>query len=356
MIGESVKNCTLMLAFVCAATVAVGCRPGEVISPPDMKAPVRVGEVTLDTVQSVIQSTGTLRASEQVVLRTESEGQFLLGEGAEGERLREGHEVAAGQIIARLENPGLVANMALEARRQEAVDAEKRLKRALPQLAEGILSENEVEPLRAKASHARYAVDAAEAQLEKLTIASPIAGRVVRLSEIVDGDHVPAGTEVATIMSYRRILADVSIANPDYARVEVGQEALVRSFALKDAEFTGRVAHISPVADEHTRAFQADITVDNPDEALRPGMYIQADIIVSRRDGAVVVPPELVLTRNGKQVVFVVEEEKAMAREVETGIETREQVEIISGIDSGDVLILEGFETLRDGTPVTVSK
>lgn len=321
-----------------------------------MKAPVRVGEVELDTVQSVIETTGALRASAQAVLRTENEGYFALGVNAEGERLAEGDEVESGQVVARLENPTLVASMALQARREEAANADRQLKRALPQLAEGILSENEVEPLRAKASHARYAVESAEAQLEKLTIKSPLAGRIVRLSEIVDGDHVPVGSEVATIMSYRRILADVNIANPDYGRVEVGQAVLVRNFALKDAEFTGRVAQISPVADEQTRAFEAEIEVDNPDEALRPGMYIQASIIVSRRENAVVVPPELVLTRNGKQVVFVVEEEKAVAREVETGIETREYVEIISGITPEDALILEGFETLRDGTPVTVTR
>ena len=77
---------------------------------------------------------------------------------------------------------------------------------------------------------------------------------------------------------------------------------------------------------------------------------------MARHEDAVVVSPELVLTRNNKPVVFIVEEEKAVAREVHIGIETKDGVEVINGIEPDDVLIVEGFETLRDGTPVTVSK
>ena len=85
-------------------------------------------------------------------------------------------------------------------------------------------------------------------------------------------------------------------------------------------------------------------------------MYIQALIVVARHENANVVPPEIVVTRNNRPVVFVVEDEKAVEREVEVGIETRDGVELISGIAQGDALIVEGFETLRNGTPVRVRR
>ena len=348
----------VLVTIACAvlAVAAAGCRPGDVIEPPDMKAPVRVGEVKRDTIEAVVKTIGTLKASEQAVLLAESEGRLVLGKTAESTRLEEGDTVEAGQTIAQLKNPELVATIAIDARREERDNARKAYDRAQRQVAEGIVSDVDVEPARAAATSAKYAYEAGLAQLDKLKINAPISGRIVKLAEIVDGDRVVPGTEIATVMSYDTIIAEVNIANPDFPLVETGQDVRVTNFALKDETFGGTVHLIRPIADQTTRAFKAEIAIGNEDERLRPGMYVQAEIVVARHEGAVVVPPELVLTRNNVPVLFVVEDEKAVAREVRVGIETKETVEAINGVGPGDALIVEGFETLRDGTPVSVSK
>jgi len=338
------------------AAIVTGCRPGEVIEPPDMKAAVRVGDVTRDSIEAVVKTTGTLKAKEQAVVLTECEGRFVMGMNAAGGRLDEGDNVEAGQLLAELKNPELVATIAIEVRKEEMGHAEKALERAKKQLEEGIIAEADIEPLRTAATTARYACDVAAAQLDKLKIKSPVAGKIVKLAEIVDGDRVLPGVEIATIMNYRTIIAEVNIANPDFPRVKVGQHVRVSNFALKGETFTGEVTTVRPIADQQTRAFKAEITIANSQEQLRPGMFVQAEIVVARHEDAVVVSPELVLTRGNKPVVFIVEEEKAVAREVHAGIETKDGVEVINGIEPGDVLIVEGFETLRDGTPVRVSK
>lgn len=350
------RTVILLSGAILLASMALGCRPGAVIEPPDMKAPVRLGEVAIQTVEALVKTTGTLKASEQAKLITESEGRLVMGKNGAGERLDEGDEVEAGQLIAELKNPALMATTALGARKEESEYARSALDRALKQVREGILSDGELEPLRSAMTNARYAYEGAVAQLDKLEIRSPVAGRIVKLAEIVDGDHVAMGIEIATVMNYRTILAEVNIANPDFPLVAVEQEARVTNFAFKDQIFLGHVVMISPIADEQTRAFKAEIYIDNPGEVLRPGMYIQAHIVVARHEDAIVVPPELVVTRNNRPVVFVIEDEKAVEREVEVGIEMRDGVEIISGIAQDDALIVEGFETLRDGTPVRVSQ
>ncbi len=350
------RSVIVLISGALLAGIASGCRPGDVIDPPDMKAPVRVGEVTRDTIEALVKTMGALKASEQAVLLTENDGRFVMGLNEAGRRLDEGDEVTAGQIIAKLTDPEFVATIAIDAKKEEADHAQKALERALDQVAQGIISEGEVEPVQSAATNARYAYEAAQAQLEKLKIESPITGRIVKLAEIVDGDRVAPGTEIATVMSYRTILAEVDIANSNFPLIEIGQEARITNFALKDKEFPGTVTNIRPVADVATRAFKAEITIDNRDEKLRPGMYVRADIVVTRHKDAVVVPPELVLTRNNKPVVFIVEDEKAVAREVLIGIETKDATEILNGLDTDDVLIVGGFETLRDGTAVRVSK
>ncbi len=346
----------MLISGALLAGIASGCRPGDVIDPPDMKAPVRVGEVTLDTIEAVVETMGALKPSEQAVLLTENDGRLLMGRNAEGKRLDEGDEVTAGQTIAELKNPEFVAAIAIDARKEETENAQKALERALDQADRGIASQDLVEPAQSTATNARYAYEGALAQLEKLVIKSPIAGRIVKLAEIVDGDRVATGTEIATVMSYRTILAEVDIANANFPLIETGQEARVTNATLKAGEFPGTVTMIRPVADIVTRAFKAEITIDNRDEKLRPGMWVRADIVVTRHKDAVVVPPELVLKRDNKDVVFIVEDEKAVAREVRIGIETKDATEIVNGIEPDDVLIVGGFETLRDGTPVRVSK
>lgn len=346
--------------YICSVLLIVGllsgCRSGDVIEPPDMKAPVRLGEITLQPVEALVKATGTLKASEQAVLATENEGRLVMGVNSAGDRLDEGDEVEAGQLIAELKNPALVATTALGARKEESDIAQNALDRALKQVSEGILSDSELEPLRSALTNSKYAYEGAVAQLDKLQIRSPIAGRIVKMADIVDGDHVDSGTEIATVMSYRTILAEVDISNPDFPSIALGQEVRITNFAFKGKDFPGRVAMISPVADEQTRAFKAEINIDNPREELRPGMYIQAHIVVARHEKAIVVPPEMVITRNNRPVVFVLEDEKAVEREVEIGIETRDGVEIVSGLTQEDSLIVEGFETLRDGTPVRISQ
>jgi RND family efflux transporter MFP subunit len=279
-----------------------------------------------------------------------------MGVNASGDRLDEGDNVEAGQVLAELKNPEMVATIAIEARKEELGHAEKALERANKQLDEGLVAEAEVEPLRTAATTARYAYEVAAAQLDKLKIKSPVSGRIVKLAEIVDGDRVQPGTEIATVMNYRTIIAEVNIANPDFPRVKAGQHVRVSNFALKGDQFTGKVTTVRPTADQQTRAFKGEITIANQDEQLRPGMFVQAEIVVVRHEDAVIVKPQLVLTRNNKPVVFVVEDEKAVARDVHIGIETKDGVEVINGIEPDDVLIVEGFETLRDGTPVRVNK
>ena len=80
------------------ALILAGCRPGEVIEPPDMKAPVELGEPSIQTVEKVVESVGTLKAKEQAILITENEGRLVMGKNADGKRLDEGDYVQKGQL------------------------------------------------------------------------------------------------------------------------------------------------------------------------------------------------------------------------------------------------------------------
>ena len=107
--------------------------------------------------------------------------------------------------------------------------------------------------------------------------------------------------------------------------------------------------------DPTTRTFRIEVTVDNPDLVLRPGMFIKADVVVEQRMDIITIPRELVLTRQNRKVVFVEEEGRAQQRFIETGLEDDTHVEVLEGLSEGERVITSNYETLRSRTQVRVT-
>jgi multidrug efflux pump subunit AcrA (membrane-fusion protein) len=85
-------------------------------------------------------------------------------------------------------------------------------------------------------------------------------------------------------------------------------------------------------------------------------MFCKVDIVVEKRIDAIAIPREIVQTRGNRTVVFVVEQQEARQREVELGIVNRERVEILEGLHEGDLLVIRGYETLKDHTKVKLAE
>ena len=93
----------------------------------------------------------------------------------------------------------------------------------------------------------------------------------------------------------------------------------------------------------------------NRDLALRPGMFVKAEIITARNENTIVIPKDIILVRRTNKTVFVIEDGVARQRTILTGLENPDEVEIIDGLYEYDYLVIEGFETLRNGTRVTIT-
>ena len=111
---------------------------------------------------------------------------------------------------------------------------------------------------------------------------------------------------------------------------------------------------LSPAMDPQTHTFRAEVDVDNARRLLRPGMFVEAAIIVERRTGVSVVPRDAVTDRAGRTVVFVIDGQRAVRRNVSLGLGDDDQVEVREGVESGERIVVRGLETLTDGTRVRV--
>ncbi len=189
---------------------------------------------------------------------------------------------------------------------------------------------------------------------------TPIAGVVLELARdetgqpVADGQMVKAGFVVARIAPIDRLIADIDLVGPELARVRPGQAVQIRHYAFEGITMSGRILRLSPSMDPKTHTFRAEVDVDNARRLLRPGMFVETAIIVERRTNVPVAPRDAIAERAGRSVVFVLDGQRAVLRNVSLGLGDDEQVEVRNGVKPGERIVVRGLETLTDGTRVRV--
>lgn len=342
-------------------------------------APAKRGEIV-----EVVKASGEIQARVAVDISAHIVAKI--------ERLyvEEGQTVAAGQPFLELEKTAFTAasesgeaqlRQALTRVRQAEValaDAEARLRRARNLSEEGILSaeqleaaqlertssELRLEEARDTVANARSNLVKMQDDLGKTTLYAPIAGRVVELNAeegevVVSGMMNNPATKIATIADLSDLLAELDVDENQIVEVAVGQEVDVRVDALPGHAYRGRVVEVGSsgarrAGQGDVTFFEVDVLLENPDDRLRPGMSVRAEIETAAQDAALVVPVQAVAERAAEdgggtvQVVFVVAGGTAERRVVETGLSTVTEVEIVSGVEEGEEVVTGPFRTLRD--------
>ena len=160
---------------------------------------------------------------------------------------------------------------------------------------------------------------------------------------------------IGKVVDYSRVLVDLRIPNSQVLAIALGKAVRVANYAFPDQAFEGKITAVDPVLDPTTRTLKVVAAVDNSDLVLRPGMFVKAEIVKASHSDVVVVSKKLVVKRQNQDVVFVEESARAQMRNVETGLESRDSIEIVDGIEEGDRLITSNYETLRSRTRVRVT-
>ena len=113
---------------------------------------------------------------------------------------------------------------------------------------------------------------------------------------------------------------------------------------------------VSPAIDPVSRSFKAAVRVNNPEQQLRPGMFVKFDAIVAHKDSVIVIPKSIILAKRAGNTVFVVDKGAAFEKVITTGLENSDQVEVVEGLSVDDRLVVKGYETLRNRSKVKVVK
>lgn len=257
----------------------------------------------------------------------------------------EGDRVAAGQPLALLDGgPQEASALQLEAQAGLARAAARRTARLFAAgFAAAAANDDAQQQLKASEQAAR----AARVRLEDYRLKAPFAGQVIR-REAEPGDLAAVASPLFVVADLTRVRITADVDERDIGRLEVGREALVRADAYPGETFKAVVTEITPQGTATGRVFRARLALP-ADTRLKPGMTVEANLIVSRRPGALLAPATAL--REG--AVFVVRQGRAVRQAVRTGVQGTDRVEILAGVAEGEQLILEPGADLKDGTRVT---
>ena len=327
------------------AETAQGNQPAAEVE----KQPVNVAVEVLApmTVEETFTLPGTLEAWEDLSLSLEQSGTIQWIGPSEGSRVKNGEE------ILRIDTELLEAQ---HSRNQVDLELkEKQLERVQSLLSEKLVSEREFDEANHDVQTARTALEQSSIAIRKSTLVSPIDGILDRL--YVDrGEYGNPGTLAAVVVKINKLKVNVDVPEKDVSYVKSGQRVKVLPAEVNVSGIgrSGRIIHVSYLADENTRTYRTRVRIDNSDGFLRPGMIVRVNFVRSVIEDAIVVPLYAVMDREGVKYVFVEEDGTAVKREVHLGPIINGKVVVFGGVQEGEHLVVKGQQLLLDGGPVKV--
>ena len=373
--------------------------------------PVHVIEVQRGTIRQQTSATGDILAAAKVEVFSKVEGRV------DDLSVEQGDVVQQGQVIAHIADDELEAKVERAAAQLEAIQAEwaqmqagerqeeiaqaldrvrrtdaelanakRELKRSEALYEKGLYATQQLDDAKLKATQARTAHAVAQKQLRILrsgaraedrlamqarmraaeaalrlaktelrnaVITSPMTG-IVSHRHIDPGAYVTDRNALVTIVDMQSVKVKVPISERDIGAIQPGLPAEIRVDAYPRERFTGTVRRISPTIDPANRSGDVEITIENTDLRLKPGMFAKVTLVVQKRENVLLAPRQAVRHEGESASVFVVQDGKAYLRQVTTGLENETDVEIMDNLEAGMAVVLAGQHHLKDQSPVIV--
>ena len=333
-----------------------GCSQGGLDVDVESSVPVKVKPVELKAMKEYVSATGTVYAVKEALLKVEQQGKYHLRTNPRtGAPYAMGDKVLAGEIVISLDNPEYVNQVAVDSKKLNFEVSKREFEKQKRVHKKGGITLSELSEAERSFIDAGYNYENAKLSLAKLNITVPFEGVIVDLPYYSPKQWVELNALMVQVMDYSHLYADVTLPAKEMGRLCRGQHTVVTNYN-STGKLTGRVTQVSPSLDPESRMFKLRVGIDNKDLLLKPGMFVKLDIIVKEKESVLVVPREILLDRRGAKTVFVVQRGIALERRLQTGMENREEIEVLDGLKTDDRLVVEGFETLQHHSKVKVIK
>lgn len=306
--------------------------------------PAEVIRVETQSLKSTINTIGTLKANFSVVLSPEVSGRIVkIG-------FKDGSRVAKGALLFQLDDSTQKAQLNEARARVNLSNTE--YKRIQTLYKQKVASETDLDSAAANLSINQSQAEYAAAQLEKLAINAPFNG-MIGLHNISAGEYVNAGQDLVNIVDINTLKFDFSLPETFLSKVKLNQKIEIVTPAFPDKTYTGTVIAISPAINEASRSFTVRALIDNTNLELRPGLFASATLEISRNESALLVPEQALIPQGQQYFIMKVVDGKVVQVPVTIGQRKNADVELTSGLNAGDVVIIAGQIKLQPGSAVT---
>jgi membrane fusion protein (multidrug efflux system) len=303
---------------------------------------VTVGRARNDSIYDVVEALGTTQANESVTLTAK------VTDTVRRVNFEDGDFVEAGAVLIELTNQEEEALLA-EAR-ANLDDAEAQLRRLEDLSGRGLTSASELDVARSRAGASRARLYSIVARLRDRLIQAPFSG-LLGFRQVSPGTLLSPNTAITSIDDISVIKLDFTIPETFLGTMDPGAKIVAKSASFPGREFVGTVRTVGSRVDPVTRAITVRAHLDNVDRALRPGMLLTVNVVTAERT-ALVVPEGSVFQVQNRAYVYMVDGDTVHQQQIEVGGRRFGVVEVLSGLQEGDLIVTEGIIKLREGARV----
>lgn len=300
-----------------------------------------------------IDAIGTIKASDSVDMKAEIAAKVAKVYFSEGSKVK------AGDLLLELDNKEALADlMENEAQYRRAVSEFEPIK----QLANrGVAARIERDKKQAEMESYAARVESRKAVLSKYSIRAPFDG-VVGLKSVSVGQYVSPGASLLKVVSMHSLKIDFKVAEDQIGNVYVGQMIEVFLGGDTTQPYTAKVAAIDPETEDTSHTFVVRAVLDVPDvsvdqlHGLRPGRFATVRVALDSDERGILIPESSIEGNAENKTVYIIKEGLAIRTPVTTGVRKDGNIEILTGVDDGDIVITNGQSGVIDGKPVEIQK
>lgn len=307
--------------------------------------PVEIATAQSGDISAYYSTTATLEAKEEAMVVSKVRG--IVSQL----HVEEGDHVETGDVLAKLEDEQLE----LEAERAKATMDRllNELNRKEELYNKNLISAQEFENAKFEYQAQKSEYELARLKIRNSQIRAPISGviseRLIKLGNMINSDQ-----DVFEITDLDPILAVLKVPEHEMHKIQKGQQTIIRVDARNNQTFEGEVLRVSPTVDPETGTFKVTVAVRDDTQQLKPGMFGRIRIVYDTHHNVLTIPKNAVISEDGSSSVYVINNNQAFRKTINTGYENGNNIEVLEGLSPADTVVTIGQSSLQDSTLVEV--
>jgi RND family efflux transporter MFP subunit len=367
---------TTALILICSLLLLTVCGDGEAQAAMDeiQAVPVNAIVVGTGTIERTIKLFGNIQAEQSVTIISTITNRIIKINADIGDA------VFIGDVLAVIDDEKIIqafdqAAAGLETAQAQYLSANAEWERVQKLYQEKVVSQSHYEGMKAQRDAAysnvkqmKAVLSSAQSQLRDTEITSPISG-VISFRGLDVGDMAAPQIPLFKVVTLDPIKVNINVIERNIGIITEGLEARVTVSSFPDTVFIGTVEKVNPTLNPMSRSANAEIILANTQMQLKPGMFANVEVLIESHGNSVIIPKYTIIEKTAldyeegrlttgrikvNKSIFVIQDSIALKRDVMTGFEQNNQVEILSGLEAGEILVTQGHHQLIDSSNVII--